>query len=75
MTPLWQEENRIPTLQEARTYLDTHLESDDRGVWDLGARVADAASGHTVASNGGGRTEESSFVKPPEEQLEEDGAD
>jgi hypothetical protein len=74
----WRNENRPPTLQEAKAYLDDHRHGGaDAATLEECEDVVDRESrrAHGLPASGGEGVEASLFPKPPDDQLEEEGAD
>jgi hypothetical protein len=74
----WQEGHRPPTLQEAEEYLKAHPEEGDdfdafETCQDVVAREGRLA--HGMPASDGGVIKPSPYPKPPDELLEEKGAD
>jgi len=74
----WRDENRPPTLQEAKVYLEDHRHGGgDAATLEECNDVVDGESRQTHGRPASSRPGEppSPFPKPSDDQLEEEGAD
>jgi hypothetical protein len=75
---IWQREKRPPTVGEARAYFDAHAEDGgDPETMEECERVLDATHYPTdgLPGAGYGGVKQSPYPGPPEDQIEEEGAD
>jgi hypothetical protein len=74
----WRSENRPPTLREAKEYFEAHRHGGgDEATLEECRDVLDSEDRrvHAQTAPGGAGMKPSSFPKPPDDQLEEEGAD